>query len=110
MQAYTDPKKIRITDPGNPDGCVIYAYHEKFSPDNLIQVGKDFRSGKLGCVAQKKEITKVVENHLCPIREKRVYYEKHHDEVRDIIQSGDCQAREVAQQTMNEVRELMKMG
>ena len=48
MKAYTDPKKIRKDDPGNPDGCVVFAYQEKFAPENIKQVRKDCQGGRLG--------------------------------------------------------------
>ena len=110
MQAYTDPKKIRKTDPGHPEGCVIFAYHEKFSPETVRQVECDCKAGRLGCVEHKREMAKKLSEVLAPIQEKRVYYENHRNEVTDIIRTGDAQAREVAQKTMTEVREAMLMG
>ncbi len=110
MTAYTDPQKIRLSDPGNPDGCVIFALQKKFHPDNIKQIEKDCRGGKLGCVAHKKEVAQQIADFLGPFREKRAYYEAHQDEVKDIILDGDRRAREVAQATMNHVYEVMHMG
>ncbi len=45
MTAYTDPKKIRKADPGNPDGCVVFAYHKKFSEKNILVIDSDCRKG-----------------------------------------------------------------
>jgi tryptophanyl-tRNA synthetase len=110
MQAYTDPKKIRKTDPGHPEGCVVFAYHQKFSSETAEQVECDCRAGRLGCVEHKREIAVRLSEILAPIQERRDYYENHRNEVTDIIQAGDSQAREVAQKTMTEVRESMLMG
>ena len=110
MTAYTDPKKIRLKDPGNPDGCVIFAYHKKFDPKTAPQAECDCRKGSLGCVAHKKAIAAVIADFLAPVRERHRYYESHRDEVLDIIQDGDKRARDTAEATMKEVREAIHMG
>jgi len=110
MTAYTDPNKIKLTDPGNPDGCVVFAYHKNFSPQDIDQIDADCRGGKLGCVAHKKQVARIIEEKLSPFREKRAYYESHRSEVAEIIEEGDRRAREVAQTTMADVRKAMQMG
>ena len=110
MQAYTDPTRIRKTDPGHPEGCVVFAYHQKFAPETAEQVEKDCKCGNLGCVEHKRQMAKVVDEFLSPMREKRRHFETHRDDVIDIIEDGNSQAREVAQQTMQEVREAMQLG
>lgn len=110
MTAYTDPKKIKLKDPGNPDGCVIFAYQKRFCPENIEQTDADCRAGNLGCVAHKREVAEKVAEFLAPIREKRLYYEAHRDEVVDIIREGDARAREAAMATLADVREAMRMG
>jgi tryptophanyl-tRNA synthetase len=110
MKAYTDPKKIRKDDPGNPDGCVVFAYQEKFAPDNIKQIRKDCQEGRLGCVAHKKEFAQTLAGWLKPFREKRAYYESHRDDIQKIIAKGDERAREVARATMTEVRKAMSLG
>jgi len=106
-QAYTDPNKIRVTDPGHPEGCVVFAYHKRFSPEDLAQVEADCRGGRLGCVAHKKQMAKILIHFLEPFRERRAYYEANRKLVEDIIADGNARARKVAQQTMHEVREAM---
>jgi tryptophanyl-tRNA synthetase len=110
MQAYTDPTRIRATDPGHPDGCVVFAYHQKFAPATSAQAAEECRKGCLGCVAHKKQIAQTVSDILAPIREKRKYFESHRDEVQDIIRDGDRKARAVAESTMAEVREALCLG
>lgn len=110
MQAYTDPTRIRKTDPGHPEGCVVYAYHEKFAPDTSEQVCSDCKAGRLGCVEHKKQMAALISEEMAPIREKRAHYESNRDEVRDIIKDGNQQARKVAQETMQDVYKAMKLG
>ena len=110
MQAYTDPTRIRKTDPGHPEGCVVFAYHQKFDPETVKQVECDCKAGKLGCVEHKRQMARKLAEILAPIQERRVYYENHRDEVQDIIRDGDMQARKVAGATMSEVMEAMQMG
>ena len=110
MTAYTDPNKIKLSDPGNPDGCVIFAYHKKFHQESIDQIESDCRCGKLGCVSHKKQLAGIISERLSEFRQKRAYFESHKDEVRDIIREGDRKAREVALATMNDVRKAMKMG
>jgi len=110
MTAYTDPKKIRKADPGNPDGCVVFAYHKKFSEKNILVIDSDCRKGKLGCVEHKKDLARLIGEQCASFREKRAYYESHTNEVEDIIRDGDEKARRVAMDTMAHVREAMGMG
>jgi tryptophanyl-tRNA synthetase len=109
-QAYTDPLKIRVTDPGHPEGCVVFAYHRKFSPSDVPQIEADCKGGKLGCVAHKKQMTDVLNAFLEPFREKRAHYESNRNLVEDVIADGDARARTVAVSTMGEVREAMHLG
>jgi tryptophanyl-tRNA synthetase len=110
MTAYTDPKKIRLKDPGNPQGCVIFAYQKKFDNENIETIEADCRGGKLGCVAHKKAFAAALIKWLEPIRERRAYFESHKNEVEDIIADGDKRARCRACETMEMVREAMRMG
>jgi len=110
MQAYTDPTRIRKNDPGHPEGCVVFAYHQKFDPDTAGQVECDCKAGKLGCVEHKRQIAQKLIDVLAPIRKRRTYYENHRDEVKEIIAKGDLQAQEVATATITEVMKAMQMG
>jgi len=110
MRAYTDPTRIRATDPGHPEGCVVFAYHKKFNPSDVEQVEHQCRKGELGCVAHKRMMAEVLSKQLADIHKKREYYLDHKQEVFEIIQDGDSRARNVADETMREVRKAMKMG
>lgn len=109
--AVTDPQKIRKNDPGRPEICLVwYAYHKKFNPTNAPQIEKDCKSGVLGCVECKSKVAEKIAEALAPIREKRIHFENHPKEITDILHDGEARARTVAQQTMKEVREVMKFG
>ena len=108
--AYTDPKKIRLTDPGNPDGCVVFAYHRAFNAALAPGIDTACRTGKLGCVADKKDLSRILAERLAPIRERREELSAHPERVHEALRHGEERARAVAQATMREVREAMKIG
>ena len=107
--AYTDPKKIRANDPGNPDGCVVFAYHRAFNAANAPHIGTLCRAGELGCVANKKNLSAILADELAAFRERRRELSEHPKKVRDALHHGEERARKVAQETMKEVREAMKL-
>jgi len=109
-QAITDPQKIRKGDPGRPEICNVFTYHRKFNPDEIPEIERDCRSGALGCVACKSNLSEKLALYLAPFREKRQFYEQHLDEVKAIIDRGNAAAQKVARETMNEVYKAMKLG
>lgn len=109
-KAVTDPQKIRKGDPGNPDICLVFAYHKKFNPDEVPEIEAGCRSGALGCFDCKMNCASKISEFFEPVREKRKYYESHSDEVQDILEDGESRGREIARQTMLEVHEKMKLG
>ena len=108
--AVTDPQKVRRGDPGRPEVCLVFTYHQKFNTSEILEIARDCRSGKLGCVDCKMNAAKHLSEYLAPIREKRKYYESHLQEVKDILYEGESHGRQIAQNTMSEVREVMKLG
>jgi len=109
-RAVTDPQKIRKGDPGNPDICLVFAYHKKFNPGEVAEIDAGCRSGALGCVDCKMRCASKISEMLSPIIEKRNYYEQRMAEVIDILSDGEKRAKATAVDTMNEVREKMKLG
>jgi len=108
--AVTDPQKIRKGDPGRPDVCLVFAYHNKFNSAEVPEIRTGCESGALGCVDCKMNCAKHVIDALAPLREKRAYYEGHQKEVTDILADGETRAQAVAHATMNQVHEAMGMG
>jgi tryptophanyl-tRNA synthetase len=109
-KAVTDPNKVRKGDPGNPDICLVFSYHKKFNPEEINEIDAGCRSGALGCFDCKMNCASKISKFLEPIIEKRNYYENRIDEVKDILHNGETQGRKVAEQTMNEVHDKMKLG
>ncbi|HEY4613116.1 MAG TPA: tryptophan--tRNA ligase, partial [Bacteroidota bacterium] len=108
--AVTDPLKVRKGDPGRPDVCLVFAYHNKFNPAEVPEIRAGCESGALGCVDCKMNCAQHIVDTLAPHREKRAYYESHTDEVKNILADGEQRARKIAEQTMSEVHEAMGVG
>lgn len=109
-KAVTDPNKIRKGDPGNPDICLVFAYHKKFNPTEIEEVRAGCSSGALGCFDCKMNCSSRIAEFFEPMREKRRFYEQNMNTVLDIMHDGEKTAKEVAKETMNEVHEKMKLG
>ncbi len=109
-KAVTDPQKIRKGDPGNPDICLVFSYHKKFNPSEVPEIEAGCRSGALGCFDCKMNCASKISVMIEPIIEKRKYYENRKNEVLEILHDGEIRAGKVAQETMKEVREKMKIG
>lgn len=110
-KAVTDPLKVRRGDPGRPEVCVVYMYHQRFSPaEEVLEVETGCRSGALGCVDCKMKAAARINEMLAPILERRKHYENNTAEVEQILHSGEARARAVAQATMNDVHEKMNLG
>lgn len=109
-KAVTDPLKVRKNDPGRPEVCLVFTYHKKFNPDEINDIEINCRSGALGCVDCKNRCAAKMNSFLEPILERRKKYEVNIDLVKDIITDGEKRARAVAEATMNEVHQKMKIG
>lgn len=112
MSMYTDPTRLRATDPGHVEGNPVFMYHDAFNPDlEEVQDLKDrYVVGKVGDVEVKQKLARALNQMLDPIRERRAHYEAHPGEVKDAILDGSARAREVAKQTMADVHEAMGIG
>ncbi len=108
---YTDPGRIRATDPGKVEGNPVFVYHDSFNPnkEEVADLKERYAKGAVGDVEVKERLTIALNNFLEPIREKRSYYEKHPDEVMDILKEGTKKTRAEASLTLEKVREAMKM-
>jgi tryptophanyl-tRNA synthetase len=109
-KAVTDPQKVRKGDPGRPDICLVFAYHNKFNAGEVPEIRKGCESGALGCLDCKLNCANHVASALAPLREKRSHFESRRAEVLDILAAGEAKAKQVAAATMAEVHQAMKMG
>jgi len=105
---YTDPKKIRVDDKGNPDGCVVYAMHTLYTPE-AADIHERCKAGTLGCVACKKRLSETLNAGLEPIRSQRAIWSSKIKDVKDIVAEGSKKAELVAQKTMDHVHEAVKI-
>lgn len=109
-QAVTDANRIRVSDPGNPDICVVNAYHKAFNPEEHGNICDMCRNAGIGCVACKKNLAAKINEILDPCRERRAYYEEHRNEVRDIIMAGSEKANKIGNETVEKVKQAMHVS
>lgn len=109
MTAYTDPTRLRKTDPGHPDTCNVFHLHQAFFPDKAREVPDECRSARMGCVQCKNMLAEEINSVLAPLRERRQELESKPDYVDDVLSEGARRARALARQTMIEVRERMNL-
>jgi len=105
MSMVTDPARIRKNDPGHPEVCTVFAYHDVFSSDILSEIEADCKKGTIGCVECKKKLYKNLEKLLAPIQEKRKKIQNDKEYIFGIIEEGSKKASEVALQTLNEAKD-----
>lgn len=106
---YTDPKRLRATDPGTVEGNPVFIYHDAFNPDvDEVNDLKDrYRKGKVGDVEVKQKLTAAINNFLEPFRQRRAELEARPDDLIDILRMGLQRVRPVAQETLELAREAM---
>lgn len=110
MLAKTDPARIKKDDPGHPEVCAVYYYHNLFTDkEECKNICAECKAGKRGCVACKRQLIDSINKTLDPIREKRVYYEARPNEVKEILFSGTDRARMTAKETLREVKKAMML-
>ena len=105
---YTDPLRIKATDAGHPEGCVVFAFHEIFNK-NAQTRKQECIGGCVGCVKCKKELTEMICEFSRPILKKRQELVNDKKYVEDILKEGSLKAGKVASQTMKEIREAVKL-
>jgi tryptophanyl-tRNA synthetase len=109
MRMYTDPTRLRATDPGHVAGNPVFTYHDVFNPDKeeVNDLKKRYRKGAVGDVEVKKKLAKALNAFLDPIRERRSYYEQRPELLDEIIQAGSERTRRVAAETLAQARSAM---
>lgn len=108
MQMVTDPARIKRSDPGNPDVCNVFSMHKIFSSrEDVEMVNVECRRAGIGCVDCKKLYAKNLNEHLAPLRERRTKLADDPQAIWDILDHGAQQARTIARQTMQEVRDAI---
>ena len=112
MSMYTDPQHIHVEDPGKVEGNTVFTYLDIFDPDKnkVAQLKADYQKGGLGDVKIKRYLNTVLEKELAPIRERRAQYEQNISAVYEMLIEGSKKANEVADQTLQEVRDAIGLN
>lgn len=109
MNTKTDPARIRKDDPGHPEVCSVFEYHKAFNQTEVPEIKESCKAGTIGCVGCKKNLVKKINDILDPMRERRNKYDSNTDLVDEILINGTKKARQIANETMKEVREAMHL-
>ncbi len=106
---FTDPARLRKSDPGNPDVCNLFPYHILLTDEQKqAEIREGCKNASLGCVDCKKIFMQGLENFLDPIREKRASITKEY--IHEVLAYGNDKARQAAEETMQLVRANMKLA
>jgi tryptophanyl-tRNA synthetase len=104
----TDPARVRRTDPGNPLVCPVYSLHKIYSPPERIrEVEVGCTTAGIGCIQCKGWVADNLIAQIKPLQERRAKYERNPKQVWDMLEAGSERARQLAEQTMVDVREAM---
>lgn len=107
----TDPARVRRTDPGNPEKCPVWQFHQVYSDqDTRDRVQQGCRSATIGCLECKQPVIDAVLAEQAPMHERAKMYEEDPTLVRNIIADGCEKANRLAQETMRDVREAIGLG
>ncbi|MBC7984696.1 MAG: tryptophan--tRNA ligase [Candidatus Obscuribacterales bacterium] len=107
----TDPARVRRTDVGDPDKCPVWELHKIYSDaETQAWVQQGCRTAGIGCLDCKKKLSDRVVAEVTVIRQRAAEFEENHDMVRGIVAEGCEKARDLARQTLDEVRQAMGMN
>ncbi len=110
MTMVTDPQRVRRSDPGDPDVCNVFSMHKIFSKEEEIEmINLECRRAGIGCVDCKKIFSKNLNTYLEPFRARRAESASDPDHVWDVLQDGAKRAKQIAEQTMKEVRSAVEL-
>lgn len=109
MNMYTDPTRLRATDPGHVEGNPTFVYHDVFNrnKEEVEDLKARYVAGKVGDVEVKRKLAAALNEYLAPIRARRAHFAARPDDLVDILRTGTLRAREITNQTLAEVQEKM---
>jgi tryptophanyl-tRNA synthetase len=107
----TDPARVRRTDPGDPEKCPVWPFHQAYSDESTQKwVQEGCRTAAFGCLECKQKVIDAVIVELEPIRARAEEYARDRTLVKNIIAEGNERARDVAEETLDDVRQAMGLG
>ena len=110
-QMYTDPKRVRADIPGTVEGNPVFMYHDIFNADTaeVEDLKARYRAGTVGDVEVKTKLARAMNTALAPMRERRLEVMARPERIREILVEGSRKARGIAHQTMERVRDAVKL-
>ncbi len=108
-EMVTDPKRIRLDDPGHPEVCSVFDYYQIFAKKEADEVATQCRQAELGCRDCKARMTDVVVDYMSEFHQRRAKFEQNPEIVDQILAKGAKKAREIASETLTEVRQIMNL-
>jgi tryptophanyl-tRNA synthetase len=110
MGMYTDPKRLRATDPGTIENNPLWIFHETFNTDTawIAEQQEAYRQGKVGDVVIKRKLVEVLNTLIAPIRARRRQFESRPDDVMDALLAGTQRANAVAEETLTLAKQKLK--
>ena len=112
MSMYTDPTRLRATDPGHVEGNPVFAYHDIFNQnkDEVADLKARYVVGKVGDVEVKKKLVVAINEYLAPLRARRESFANRPDDVIDILRDGTARAQALTGETLAEVQQKMGLA
>lgn len=114
MSMYTDPNHIRVEDPGQVEGNMVFHYLDVFGntddAQKIAEMKEQYAAGGLGDVKTKRYLLEVLDRELGPIRERRLEYAKDMGQVYQMLKEGSEKAQAVAANTLDEVKDAMGLN
>ncbi|MBN1913555.1 MAG: tryptophan--tRNA ligase [Candidatus Omnitrophica bacterium] len=107
---FTDPKRIKLSDPGHPDQCNLNNYYSVFAPSEKKDLDEACRNSRIGCTECKKRLAEILIKFLEPIQKERSGYENNKKAISDILEEGRRRALAVADKTISEVKDLINLA
>jgi tryptophanyl-tRNA synthetase len=111
MGMYTDPTRLRATDPGHVEGNPVFMYHDAFNPDaaEVADLKARYVKGAVGDVEVKKKLVIAINNLLDPIRERRAHFEAQPELVKEALAKGSAAGYAAAEETIAAVRKALRL-
>lgn len=105
----TDPQRIRKTDLGHPEVCMVFTYQKIYNSAEAEEIETSCKGGQIGCVQCKKRLANVLDDMLAPIRQRREEYSQKPERLREVLEDGAVRARKASEETMELVRKAMNI-
>jgi len=106
---FTDPQRVRRSDPGHPEKCNVHSYFSLFAPQRAQEIAQACRKAEIGCTECKKELAEIVVNFLAPIQQKRQELSQDRRKILDVLEAGRQRASVIAEETIREAKKKVNL-